>query len=151
MQITVFGHHFACDIEVNPSDTIWALKCKIYSESLEGPSEAYLPPDVQALVLLSSRRKLSECGKTIEFYDIHEGSHIECKRGPRYRGEEIFRKHLDVFRKKKRTSLLSDEVTHGMAVCIKHTCYHMHEVRVLSLSPTGVCFPCFVHIIMSFF
>jgi hypothetical protein len=152
MQIKVKSHGCEYAIEVNLSDTIWALKWNIYSESLRGPSEALLPPDDQTLVLLPSRRELSECGKTIEFYDIHEGSDIECEWwGPPYRREEFFRKHLDVFRKKERTSLHSDEASQGMAVCIKHACCHIHEVGVLWLSSTRMCLPCIVHIIMSFF
>jgi hypothetical protein len=140
MRIKVNGHGCEYDIEVNPSDTIWALKCMIYSEFLEGPSEAlFLPPDDQTLVHLPSRMELSDCGKTIEFYDIHEGSTITCKWGPPCRGEDDFRKHLDVFRKKERTSLLSDDFIHGMAVCINHACCHMHEVGVLHLSPIGLC------------
>jgi hypothetical protein len=147
MRIKVNVHRCDYDIEVNPSDTIWALKCMIYSESLRGQSEALLlPPDDQTLVLLPSGRELSDCGKTIVFYDIHEGSNIACESGPPCRGEEVFRNHLDVFRKKERTSLLSDEVTHGMAVCIKHACCHMHEVGVLCLSSIGVCLPYLVHI-----
>jgi hypothetical protein len=155
MHIKVNGHG-GCeyDIEVNPSDTIWALKLKIYSESLGRPSKAHLlPPDDQTLVVLHPYgTELSECDRTMEFYGIHEGSAIACKWwDPRYPGEEGFRKHLDVFRKKERTSLHSVKATQGMAICIKHACCHMHEVRFLSLSSTGVCLPYIIHIIMSFF
>jgi hypothetical protein len=151
MHIKVNGHRCVHDIEVNPSDTIWVLKLNIYSESLGGPSGALLPPDNQTLVLLPSRRELRDGGKTIEFYDIHEGSNIACEWGLPCRGEEDFRKHLDVFRKKERTSLRSHDVINGMAVCVKHACCHMHEVGVLSLSSMSVCLPYIVHIVVSFF
>ena len=150
MQIKVKSHWCEYAIEVNPSDTIWALKCYIYSETLGGASEAHLPPDDQTLVLLPSRRELSECGKTIEFYAIHEGLTIACEWGPRYHGEEVFRKHLDVFRKKERTSLHSVKAIRWMAVCIKHACYHMHEVGVFSLSSIGVCLPYMITTIVFF-
>jgi hypothetical protein len=141
MQIIVYVHLCEYDIEVNPSDTIWALKCKIYSESLGGPSKGLLPPDDQTLVLYSSGRKLKDCGKTIEFYGIHEESTIKCKL-VRYRVEYGFRRLLDAFRKKERTSLELgvDNQTMSLCTCIKHLCWHAHELGVLSLTGKRVFF-----------
>jgi hypothetical protein len=128
MRINVKGYGYY--VEVAPGDTIWTLKMKIPSES-----SGILPPslDDQRLVLLPSGTELSDSGKTIEFYNIHEGSEVKCEK-KRNRGEENFRNLLDVCRKKERSSLKLGNVTQRMSVGIKHVFYHAPEVGVLSLS-----------------
>ena len=71
-----------CDVEVSPSDTIWTFKCKLHREALKRPSERaereaiIPPPDDQKLVILPNYEELSQCEKTVEFYDLHEGSEL---------------------------------------------------------------------------
>jgi hypothetical protein len=132
MKIKVNDSHY---VEVDPSDTIWSLKCAIYSKRIRGYNGELLPPDDQRLVDGTTQAELTDCGKTLELYGIHEGSTIECALG-RYRGEDGFRRLLDVSRKKERTSLRSgvhDGHTMHFCTCTKHLCWHAHELGVLSL------------------
>ena len=57
-----------CDVEVEPTDTIWTLKMKIYSASQRSTYKwQLLPPDDQRLVLLLlARNDLNDCGNTLE-------------------------------------------------------------------------------------
>jgi hypothetical protein len=69
---------------VSPSDTIWSFKCKLHREYLRRASEReppeggaiIPPPDDQKLVILPNYEELSQCEKTVEFYDLHEGSEL---------------------------------------------------------------------------
>ena len=127
-------------VEVEPIDTIWSLKCAIYAKRIRGDNGELLPPDDQKrLVDRATRAKLSDCGKTLDFYGIHDGSSIKCKLR-KYGGEDDFRRLLDVSRKKERTSLEvgDDDQTMSFCTCIKHLCMHAHEVGVLSLMADGV-------------
>ena len=124
-------------VEVDPIDTIWSLKCAIYAKRIRGDNGELLPPDDQRLVDRTTRAKLSDCGKTLEFYGIHEGSSIECKLR-RCGGEDSFRGLLDISRKKERTSLRVFGQTMSFCTCIKHLCTHAHEVGMLSLMADGV-------------
>ena len=122
------------DVEVDPSDTIWTLKWKLYSASKRGTSGRLLLPRPCHQILSFSRSSQGELNSanTIEFYGIHEGSEFQC--GSSQSGaEKSFRGLLDVLRKKERTSPELVDVTQGMCVCVKHACCHTHEARVLSL------------------
>jgi hypothetical protein len=136
-----FGCH-VFNVEVSPTDTIWTLKWEVHRESLRGPSERDIippPPDDQTLFLLPHDRELSQCDKTIEFYDIHEASEVSCGlKWSEYPQESNFRKFLDVFRKVERNSLSFEEnITWSMTVSVNHACCHMHEVRILDLWSIG--------------
>jgi hypothetical protein len=103
-------------------------------------SDAIPPPDDQTLFLLPLGGELSQCDKTMESYDIHEGSIVRCvPKWSQYPQENIFRKVLNVFRKVERSSLSlnDDKINWRVIVGLKHACCHMHEVRVLRLSSTG--------------
>jgi hypothetical protein len=131
MVIKVNGY----DIEIDPSDTIWSLKWQIYHAS----QRVLPPPDDQRLVLIHTKRELNDCDKTVEFYDIHEGTEVKCKCKKRP-GEEDFRKFVNVFRKRERTRLQFKGVAHLMTVGLKHVCVNVHEVRSISLHSKGVLF-----------
>jgi hypothetical protein len=138
------GEHI-CYVEVSPSDTIWTLKCKLHREALKRPSSERAeggaiipPPDDQTLAIHPHGSELSQCEKTLEFYDLHEGSTVHCElKWGRFPQEMNFRKCVDVFRKVERNELTlsmeDDDVTSSMAVCAYHACCHMHEVTVLDL------------------
>jgi hypothetical protein len=141
-----YGTH-ACYVEVSPSDTIWTLKCKLHREALKRPSERaeggaiIPPPDDQTLVIHPNYEELSQCEKTLEFYDLHEGSTVRCDlKWSEFPQEKHFRKCVDVFRKVERNKLTlsldgddGEEDTSGMIACVYHACCHMHEVTVLDL------------------
>jgi hypothetical protein len=131
MKIKVNDSHY---VEVDPSDTIWSLKCAIYSKRIRGHNGKLLPPpDDQRLVDRATQAVLSDCGKTLEFYGIHEGSSIGCKLS-RCSEEYGFRRLLDVSRKKERTSLkvgVHDGLTMSFCTCIKHLCWHAHELGMM--------------------
>jgi hypothetical protein len=147
-----------CDFyEVHASDTIWSLKCAIYSKGTQRLS----PPDDQRMVVGADRAdqvELSDCWKTLDFYGVQEGSTIQLW-VRRYGGEGGFRRLLDIFRKKKKTSLKAGfwkterrdfyrrrrdpsraRYTRYMPFCIdiKHLFTHAHELGVLSLKGDGV-------------
>ena len=131
MKIKVNNSHY---VEVDPSDTIWSLKCAIYSKRIRGHNGKLLPPpDDQRLVDRATQAVLSDCGKTLEFYGIHEGSSIKCEL-IRCSEEDGFRRLLDVSRKKERTSLkvgVHDGLTMSFCTCIKHLCWHAHELGMM--------------------
>ena len=150
------GEHI-CYVEVSPSDTIWTLKCNLHREYLGraswgepaerepsggesscGCCSLFIPPpDDQTLVISPNGRELSQGDKTVEFYDLHEGSEVCCvPKWSRFPQENDFRKCVDVFRKVERNKLSMEvqrKVTSCMTVCVYHACCHMHEVTVLDL------------------
>jgi hypothetical protein len=148
MRITVYDY----SIEVDSIDTIWTLKKKIHHEFLKGSYGSLLPPpdDQRLLLLLPSETELNDCGKTLSFYGIHEGTDVMCewKKRP---GEKHFRSLLDVCRKDERTCLKLWEITQRMTVFTKHVCCHGHEVRALSLWSNSTCIVLtFSHHVLSF-
>jgi hypothetical protein len=125
------------DVEVHPSDTIWSLKWKIYDEfqrRIKIPPERLPRPDDQRL-FLEGGKEMCDCEKTLEFWDIHEGTNVNCEYETPC-GEEDFRRFLDVVRKKERSCLRLRDVT--QVVGVKYVCSHIHEVGSMHLSAKGV-------------
>eukprot|EP01028_Stygiella_incarcerata_P012405 TRINITY_DN75_c0_g1_i1.p2 TRINITY_DN75_c0_g1~~TRINITY_DN75_c0_g1_i1.p2 ORF type:complete len:388 (-),score=100.49 TRINITY_DN75_c0_g1_i1:2643-3806(-) len=119
-----------CAIEVNPSDTIWALKLKIYHESLRSVFPFPLPPDNQILHVSTRQIQAIDGEKTLEYYGIQDESSVHCivKKRP---AEIDFSIIVDIMRKKERRTLSIDNLC--QTIGSKCVFDHFHEIKVIKL------------------
>eukprot|EP01028_Stygiella_incarcerata_P001051 TRINITY_DN1164_c0_g2_i1.p1 TRINITY_DN1164_c0_g2~~TRINITY_DN1164_c0_g2_i1.p1 ORF type:complete len:344 (+),score=61.68 TRINITY_DN1164_c0_g2_i1:35-1066(+) len=113
-------------IDVLPSDTVWALKWKIYeNEGIRKYCKSHLYPAPDDHVLRDENRgvKLDDCERSLESYSIHEGSELSCEKRDLYLS---FNALLNGFRKKKSHLPLAGFTPFSL---VKHGSMHMHEVR----------------------
>eukprot|EP01028_Stygiella_incarcerata_P001048 TRINITY_DN1164_c0_g1_i2.p1 TRINITY_DN1164_c0_g1~~TRINITY_DN1164_c0_g1_i2.p1 ORF type:complete len:333 (+),score=72.29 TRINITY_DN1164_c0_g1_i2:115-1113(+) len=130
IKVNVEWHSKQFSIDVLPSDTVWALKWKIFDnndvkEHYEGSHPP--SPDDQQLHDEQEDMVLDDCERSLESYSIHEGSELSCEKRDLYLS---FHALLNGFRKKKSHLPLTGFTPFPL---VKHGSMHMHEVRSIQL------------------
>eukprot|EP01028_Stygiella_incarcerata_P005267 TRINITY_DN2238_c1_g1_i7.p1 TRINITY_DN2238_c1_g1~~TRINITY_DN2238_c1_g1_i7.p1 ORF type:complete len:237 (+),score=60.77 TRINITY_DN2238_c1_g1_i7:105-815(+) len=126
------------EIDTLPSDTLWALKWKVYSNEcirnkFKSEGNEILSPDDQML-WLPDGEEMIDSERSLESYSIHEGSEITCHPHMKRKAEQMsFKKLLNVFRKKK--AEVNELELEGMIPLslVKHASAHFHEIHFIRL------------------